>query len=99
MKDPSDSRKFSGRGPCFRLTCPEKLSIIFSMRIYEMHGMLRRIWETLPYINPCGIWDTVINKATLAGELAVPYTCNPLQQGTIPVLRLELVGSGIGKER
>ena len=32
----------------------------------------------------CRLW----NKVTLIGDLAEPCTCNPLQQGLIPVLRI-----------
>ena len=40
-----------------------------------------------------------IRFAALSGELAVPCTCNPLQQGRMPGLRRSCVGSDPGKER
>ncbi len=49
----------------------------------------RRLTDSLTYC--------VNSLVVLDGELAVPFTCNPLQQGLIPRPRSSFVRAGYGK--
>ena len=54
----------------------------------EIHFSVDKQWEILYNVFICLTLDrkcvSVQGKAALTGEIAVPCTCNPLQQGRIP---------------